>query len=378
MIIIGVAMLEELKMRRILGETYESYRRRAPFLFPSPRFIEKLFMLPLRLTFRKEYPQRKREIVAVIAFYTLFCLGLSAFYGGTAPLPERTTEVSKQEVEKLARVLKGADNFGEKRRAAGELEKVGEPAMESLIALLSDDHSQVRAYSAAALGGMKSERVVSPLIALLHDSDAYVRRSAAGSLGRTRSQHAIRPLVEALHDRTRDMAAAAARALGDIKRPEVIPPLVTALRDTTLRITGVVAQALGELGAKEAIEPLVRCFELMPNCPYDAVGGALWKLKSDRAVDVWIAGAQKGSSWLARASCIGALGGNKIEKGLQALQEAMKDESKEVRRAAVLALMEFESEKAVVSLRQALMDQDFEVRMYAEEALKRIEGRRMR
>jgi protein-S-isoprenylcysteine O-methyltransferase Ste14 len=77
MIIIGVAMLEELKMRRVLGESYESYRLRTPFLFPLPRLIAKPFTLPLRLMFKKEHPERKREIVAVIAFYTLLCLGIS-------------------------------------------------------------------------------------------------------------------------------------------------------------------------------------------------------------------------------------------------------------------------------------------------------------
>lgn len=50
----------------------------------------------------------------------------------------------------------------------------------------------------------------------------------------------------------------------------------------------------------------------------------------------------------------------------------MRDESPEVRRAAVLALMEFRSEKTIDALREALADKDFEVRMYAKEALKKI------
>lgn len=372
MIIIGVAMLEELKLRRILGESYESYQQRTPFLFPLPRLIAKPFTLPLRLMFKKDHPERKREILAVLAFYVVLCLGTSAFYGGLVPLPERTTEASEQQVEALARVLKEAENFGEKRRAAAELEKIGEPAMESLIALLSDEQPQVRAYSAAALGSMKSEGVVSPLIALLYDRDPYVRRSAAGSLGRTGSQTAIQPLVEALRDQTRDIASAAASALGQIKHPDAIPPLIQALRDTTLKATRAAAMALGDLGAKEAVGPLVQCLEEMSDCPYDIVGGALWKLGSERAVDAWIAGLKKGPWWYPRAFCAAELGKNKLEKGIPALQEATKDESKQVRRAAVLALMEFHSEKTIETLREALLDEDFEVRMYAEEALKKI------
>jgi HEAT repeat protein/protein-S-isoprenylcysteine O-methyltransferase Ste14 len=372
MIIIGVAMLEELKMRRVHGEAYESYRRRAPFLFPLPRFMGKASAFPLRLMFKKSYPERKREIVAVLAFYTVFNLGISAFYGGLAPRPAKRVGASKQRIEELARVLRDDGNRGEKRRAADLLSGIGEPAMESLITLLKDKDANVRAYSAAALGGLKLEGVVSPLIALLSDGDSYVRRTAAESLGRTGSPQAIQPLIAALEDQTRDLAGAAARALGQIKHPDVIPPLIEALQNSASNATGAAAQALGELGAKEAIGPLIQCFEEMPNCPYDLVGTALWKLNSERAVDAWIAGLKRGSWWYPRAFCAAELGKNKLEKGLTPLQEALKDESPEVRRAAVLALMEFRSGKTIETLRKALADRDFEVRMYAKEALKKI------
>jgi len=101
-------------------------------------------------------------------------------------------------------------------------------------------------------------------------------------------------------------------------------------------------------------------------------------LGSERAVDAWIAGLKKASWWYPRAFCTAELGRHKLEKGVPALQAALKDESKEVRRAAVLALMEFQSEKTIEALRGALKDADFEVRMYAEEALKKIEMGRMR
>jgi HEAT repeat protein/protein-S-isoprenylcysteine O-methyltransferase Ste14 len=374
MIIIGVAMIEELKMRKVHGVVYGSYCRRAPFLVPVPRFISKLINLPLRFMFKKEYPERKREIVAVLVFYTLICLGVSVFYSGVVSLPERKIETSTAALEKLVQVLRNSTNFGLKRQAAAQLEKIGEPAMEPLIQLLSDDQSQVRAYSAAALGGIKSELVVAPLIALLHDQDAYVRRTAAESLGRTGSSQTFQPLVEALYDRTRGIASAAVGALSKIKHEQVIPTLIKVLPDSTLKVTAAAARALGDLGAKEAIESLLLCYEQQSNCPYDVVGTALWKLNSDRAADVWISGIKKGSWWYPRVCCITELGKNKLEQGLTVLQEALQDSSVEVRRAAVLALMEFRSEKTVESLRAALLDKDFEVRMYAQEALKKIKS----
>ncbi len=373
MIIIGVALLEEVKMKRAYGNAYESYRRHAPFLFPLPRFVAKAFNLPLRLMFKKPYPERKREIVAVLAFYTFLCLGISVFYGGLVSWPAKKREASVRQISDLAQVLKNADNRAEKRRAAGLLAEIGEPAVESLLSLLENKDAIVRAYSAGALGSMKSDRVVPPLIALLKDTDPYVRRTAADSLGRTGSSQAVQPLIEALQDTTRDMANAAVGALARIKHPDVIPLLIQALHNPVWNATNATVQALGEMGAKEAIDPLIQCFEELPNCPYHLVGEALRRLGSERAVDAWIVGLKKGSEWYPRAACASELAKNKMEKGLPALQDALKDKSPQVRRAAVWALMEFRSEKTISALREALADKDFEVRIYAQEALKKIE-----
>jgi protein-S-isoprenylcysteine O-methyltransferase Ste14 len=54
--IIGVAMLEELNMRKRHGAAYETYRRSAPFLFPVPSFFEKIFAFPVRALFKKSEP----------------------------------------------------------------------------------------------------------------------------------------------------------------------------------------------------------------------------------------------------------------------------------------------------------------------------------
>jgi HEAT repeat protein len=358
-------------MKKAQGDAYEAYRRRAPFLFPLPRFISGAFALPLRLMFKMPYPERKREIVAVLAFYTALCLAVSAFYGGLVALPGKNKEASKPPIVELIGRLKDSANRAEKRRAADLLTGWGEAAVDPLIALLSDKDAIIRAYSAAALGGIPSDRAVGPLISLLDDGDSYVRRSAVESLGQTGSPLAIPPLVAALQSQS-ELASFAARSLGQIHHPDVIPPLVRALQDPATNTVAAAAQALGGLSAQEAVGPLIRCFEELPQCPYDAVGSALWKLNSDRAADAWIAGLKKGSWWYPRAFSAEALGKNKLEKGLPALKDALKDESKEVRRAVVLALMEFRSEKTIDTLRQALADEDFEVRLYAKEALKKI------
>jgi HEAT repeat protein/protein-S-isoprenylcysteine O-methyltransferase Ste14 len=369
MIIIGIAMLEELKMKREQGKMYDSYYRRTPFLFPLPRFISRVFSFPQRLIFKKDHFERKREIITVLAFYTVLCMGLSALYGGLIPL--KKNQLPQQNIENLAMTLKESGNWAEKREAAGMLAEMGEPAVESLVRLLKDDDIHVRWYSADALGNVQSEKVIQPLLSLLYDEDRNVRRAAAGSLGRSGSSEAVRPLIEALHDQTRELTIAAARALGQIGAPEAMPALIEMLQNTNIDVAGAAAEALGQIGDQKAVLPLIQCLDEMENCPYNEVGQALRNLGSERSLDAFIAGLRYGT-WWKRCASASALGQIKSEKSIEPLIEVLKDENEMVRRAAVLALMEIESEKTGEALTEALGDEDFEVRIYAKEALKRI------
>jgi len=368
-IIIGAAMLEELKMRREQGEEYDSYCQRTPFLLPLPRFLSKIFSIPQRFIFKKEHLGRKREIFSVLAFYAVLCIVLSAFYGGLIPLQNK--RLSEKHIEKLAMIVKKSGNFGEKRTAARSLAEIGEPAVESLIGLLKDEDLHVRWYTADVLGNVNSEKVVQPLIKLLYDEDRNVRRAAAGSLGRTGSYEAVQPLIESLQDQERDLSIAAARALGQIGAHEAIKPLIEALQSENTGIAGAAAEALGRIGDQKAIGSLIDCLDERENCPFNEVGWALYKLDSERSLDAFIAGL-KDDIWWRRSANATALGRMKSEKCIEPLIETLKDENEKVRCAAVLALMEIRSKKTIPALTEALNDEDFEVQMYAKEALQRI------
>jgi len=341
-VIIGVAMLEELKMRLNQGEAYQSYCRRTPFLLPLPRFASKLFSAPLRLFFKKEYPERKREVFTMLAFYTLICLVISAFYAGFVPLSTKkiASENAENRIEELVKIAEEAKSGYERRYAIGLLGEVGETAVEPLISYLKNEQDYIRWNAATALGNTKSEKAVDALIEALNDEHRVVRSHAASSLGKIGDKRALQPLIEAFWDAERNIAGAAAEALGNI-------------------------------GDQQAVPILIRGLEQMENCPYIQVGWALWKLGSDRADDVFIAGLKHEKWWVQGASAT-ALGKIKSEKGIEPLIEALKNEKENVRRAAVLALMEIKSEKAIQPLMDALKDEDFEVRMYAKEALKKI------
>jgi protein-S-isoprenylcysteine O-methyltransferase Ste14 len=69
LVIIGVAMLEEVKMVRGHGASYEGYRARTPFLVPVPTWFARLVSAPMRWILRHEWPENGRQIAMVIGLY---------------------------------------------------------------------------------------------------------------------------------------------------------------------------------------------------------------------------------------------------------------------------------------------------------------------
>jgi protein-S-isoprenylcysteine O-methyltransferase Ste14 len=81
MVIVGVAMLEEIKMGREQGAVYDPYRERTPFLLPLPRIVTKAVGAPMRLVLRKKRPESGREVAIVIVLYTVLLFVMSYVYG---------------------------------------------------------------------------------------------------------------------------------------------------------------------------------------------------------------------------------------------------------------------------------------------------------
>jgi protein-S-isoprenylcysteine O-methyltransferase Ste14 len=69
LIIICVALSEEIHMRRKQGAEYESYGRRAPFMLPLPRPLSQVISAPFRLVVRKSRPETGRDLVWVFGIY---------------------------------------------------------------------------------------------------------------------------------------------------------------------------------------------------------------------------------------------------------------------------------------------------------------------
>jgi len=306
-------MLEELNMRRRYGDAYETYRRSAPFLFPVPRFVEKIFAAPFRFLFRKDRPERPREVVAVVVLYTVALMGLSILFyaGGLEVTRARLASRESRAATMLAHVARVRDEPNERRQflQLRELLVYGDPAVEPLVGLVEGDDLRLRVLAAEILEELPSERALSALMAAARDPDENLRSRANA-------------------------------ALGAIGSEEAAPTFVSLLDDPAMHIR---LGALGNLAALKSEVVLDRAPEFLGSSDF----------------------------WIRRGAVI-ALGELGSEEAIPLLADRLKDESAHVRRETVVSLLRTGSPHARPLLESVLSDEDFEVRVYAEEALKRL------
>jgi protein-S-isoprenylcysteine O-methyltransferase Ste14 len=77
LIIICIALSEEIRMRREQGQVYERYSIRAPFLLPLPRLLSRAIAAPFRLVLKKDRPETGWDLVWTFAIYLVVVVMLS-------------------------------------------------------------------------------------------------------------------------------------------------------------------------------------------------------------------------------------------------------------------------------------------------------------
>ncbi len=171
--------------------------------------------------------------------------------------------------------------------AAEGLVALGAPALDPILAALSDGDAQVSKALITHLKQheVKDRRLVEPLLKQLHSSDWLVRQAAAESLGRIGDRRALEGLTGALRDDNRLVREDAARALGEMGDASVVDALLAALRDRT---TAQAARALGRLGDTRALEPLAAVFRGDEVGMRSPAAEGLGLMKDPRALDVLV------------------------------------------------------------------------------------------
>ena len=69
LIIVCVALMEELDMRKQDPEGYQAYKESAPFMFPIPQRLSNFITAPVRKLFKSNQPQSRKQILATFGIY---------------------------------------------------------------------------------------------------------------------------------------------------------------------------------------------------------------------------------------------------------------------------------------------------------------------
>jgi protein-S-isoprenylcysteine O-methyltransferase Ste14 len=77
LVIVGVAMIEEIRMTAAAGGEYLEYRDRTPFLVPLPGWAARLISAPMRWVIRRPWPENGFQIAVAIAVYAFILIGAS-------------------------------------------------------------------------------------------------------------------------------------------------------------------------------------------------------------------------------------------------------------------------------------------------------------
>jgi len=77
LVIVGVAMIEEIRMTATEGDAYTSYRHRTPFLMPLPGWLRRATATPMRLVLPGAWPKNGRQVALVIGVYMAILVAAS-------------------------------------------------------------------------------------------------------------------------------------------------------------------------------------------------------------------------------------------------------------------------------------------------------------
>ncbi|GAA3177985.1 hypothetical protein GCM10010531_34750 [Blastococcus jejuensis] len=124
----------------------------------------------------------------------------------------------------LVTVLTTGDDHEVRAACQEALCRIGEPAVEALVAAVRSGQGLAGYTATETLGRIGDARAVEPLLQLLHDGTQYLE-SVAVALGRIGDPRAISPLVDALRNLpwlADDTRSAVATALGGFGRPGAV------------------------------------------------------------------------------------------------------------------------------------------------------------
>jgi HEAT repeat protein len=260
-------------------------------------------------------------------------------------------------------------------RVAWALGRIGEPAVQPLIAALDDERPVVRRRAAQALGVAECTEAVVPLVEALKDDDWRVRAFAAGALQRLPDARSVDALVVALTDEESNVREAASEALARIGRPAG-DALLAVVGDGSQEFPPGALLVLGRIGEPRALGPVLAAFESEDRIVRGAAARAAGMLGDPRAVQGLIKLLDDPDGQV-RSSAVVSLQNTCCPDPVPQVIRALEDRDALVRVAAIRTLRRIGDPRAVEPLIARLDDPSKENRHSALMALRQITGQEL-
>lgn len=319
MTIIGVCMLEELKMSRSKPLVYNKYRDKTPFLLPLPPVINRIAGFPARIITKRKYPESKREVILILFIYTLVLVLFSVPFTSFSPLKSRkhneAQAISYKElsVDSIITEILAPQDRRNIHKHFNLLESCGQEGQKALFDLLDNKNPVVREFAAISAGRSESVYFVEKLVELTSDTEARVRNESLRALASIGTDTGLIQMIQRL---------------------EIDPELAQHPLFYTY---------LGSTGASTVWD------NILPG------------LESD--------------NWLVRLEATSALWKTDNEKARRYIYESCSDAHFKVRSNAVLILENYSDPETLEVLRKCLYDENTDVRLSARQVINKINSR---
>lgn len=292
-------------------------------------------------------------------------------------LPDPGTPAWQHEVNAAIRRLVDGHDRDDRVAACQLLARLG-GGQTFLEDATTDGSPHVRAAAVDALAGFSDIDADRWILPRLDDVNPYVRQAAVRAVRRLRLRQATPTVLRLAEDPNRFTRGAALRALGTLGEPEATRLLLGALNHPTTYIRGKAARALADIAAGTPDEPdkLRKRLEMelelwlrQPSSPDVGHGlaDALGALADRRSVPLLCRVLREGVG--ARHNAAEALGRIGDEQARPALEEALNDPSRALRRSATRALVALGIGGSLDAFNRLLSDRDTDVLLPALEAI---------
>jgi len=213
------------------------------------------------------------------------------------------------------------------------------------IAALKDEDWAIREEAAVMLGALRDPRAVAPLVSMLRDDDRAVRDAAIGALLAI-GEPAVTTLGACLSDPALTVQELASSVLATIADARVLTPLIAALASPDWIVRMHAAKALGRIKDPEAVGPLVPLLQDSVKAVREETSTALAAI-GDAALSSLL-GALTHEDWLVRLHAVEALGKTRSPEAVTPLLSVLfNDRDRAVRQDAVRALGQIGDARAV-------------------------------